>query len=96
MNPLPITNSINILSQTLTPDQKRALLFNVNEPLEIPLQEFDDEWWPLVTNIWTGYSHRQLVSGNSWKSYICRFSKHNQSSSRKENIPDEKRRVTKI
>ncbi|CAG8636243.1 6969_t:CDS:2, partial [Gigaspora margarita] len=82
MNPSPITNSINILSQTLTPDQKHALFFNINEPFEILLQEFNDEW--------------QLVRGDSWKFYICHFSKHNQSSSRKENIPDKKCCVTKI
>jgi len=29
---------------------KRALLFNVNEPLELTLGEFD-ELWPLVSNV---------------------------------------------
>lgn len=37
----------------LTPDMKRNVLFNINQPVTIPLREFDDEWWPLVFNVWT-------------------------------------------
>ncbi|CAG8819295.1 25847_t:CDS:1, partial [Racocetra persica] len=33
-------------------DQKYTLLYNVQQPFEVPMTEFDDEWWPLVTNIW--------------------------------------------
>src|SRR4051812_30491262 len=80
----------------LISNQKRNFLFNVNQPLEVSIREFDDEWWPLVTNVWTGFSYRNNVNGNSWKTFICRFNKHNKSSTRKENISNEKRRKTKI
>ena len=99
MNPPTTIINPSIISPTsgiLTPNQKRVLLFNINEPLEIPMQEFDNDWWPLVSNIWTGFSYRNHVNGNSWRSFTCRFTKHNQSSSRKEGIPLEKRRKTKI
>ncbi|KAF0542843.1 riboflavin-specific deaminase [Gigaspora margarita] len=38
------------ISQSTTPDQRRALLFNIDEPFEVSMDEFDQEWWPLVTN----------------------------------------------
>ncbi|RIB00070.1 hypothetical protein C2G38_2235764 [Gigaspora rosea] len=84
------------ISGTLTLDQRRLLLFNVGEPFEIPLQEFDDDWWPLVSNIWTVFSHKNLVNGDSWKTFTCRFAKSSPSSSRKEDVPPEKCRKTKI
>ncbi|RHZ51825.1 hypothetical protein Glove_469g15 [Diversispora epigaea] len=83
-------------SSQLTPDQKRELLFNVNQPFEVPMCEFDEEWWPLVSNIWTRYNYKNHTNGNSWKTFACHFTKHNPSSMRKEGIPDEKRRKTKI
>ncbi|RHZ80577.1 hypothetical protein Glove_134g166 [Diversispora epigaea] len=83
-------------SSQLTPDQKRELLFHVNQPFEVPMCEFDEEWWPLVSNIWTRYNYKNHTNGNSWKTFACRFTKHNPSSMRKEGIPDEKRRKTKI
>ena len=49
----------------LTCDQKRTLLYNIQQPFEVPMTEFDDEWWPLVTNIWVKFSHKTLVNGNS-------------------------------
>ena len=84
------------ITATSTPDQKRVLLFNIDQPFEIPMQEFDEEWWPLVSNIWTKFNNRNLVNGNSWKVFACRFTKHNASSTRKEGILSEKRRKTKI
>ncbi|GES83591.1 hypothetical protein GLOIN_2v1777773 [Rhizophagus clarus] len=54
MNINPSTSTMSTTSPTLTTNQKRALLFNINEPLEIPIQEFDNDWWPFVSNIWTG------------------------------------------
>ncbi|GES99088.1 hypothetical protein GLOIN_2v1777773 [Rhizophagus clarus] len=95
MNINPSTSTMSTTSPTLTANQKRALLFNINEPLEILIQEFDNDWWPLVSNIWTGFSYRNHVNGNSWKSFTCRFTKHNQSSLRKEGIPLEKRQKMK-
>ncbi|CAB4379012.1 unnamed protein product [Rhizophagus irregularis] len=54
MNINPSTSTMSTTSPTLTANQKHALLFNINEPLEILIQEFDNDWWPLVSNIWTG------------------------------------------
>lgn len=76
-------------------ENKRALLFNVNEPLEMMLDEFD-ELWPLVSNVWVGWDQNKLANGDSWKVWICRLAKHNKSSVRKEGIPDNKRRKTMI
>ncbi|RIB24864.1 hypothetical protein C2G38_2167451 [Gigaspora rosea] len=49
-------------SETLTPDQRRNLLFNVNQPIELSMQEFDTGWWPLVSNVWTGFNHKKKVN----------------------------------
>ncbi|PKK75856.1 hypothetical protein RhiirC2_735576, partial [Rhizophagus irregularis] len=40
----------------LTPDKIRNLLFNVDCSLEIPIDDFNENWWPLVTNIWTKWT----------------------------------------
>ncbi|GBC28737.2 riboflavin-specific deaminase [Rhizophagus irregularis DAOM 181602=DAOM 197198] len=91
------SNIINIpVSEAPTPNQKRNLLFNVEQPLELSIEEFDKEWWPLVSNIWTNFSHKNNVNGNLWEVFICRFNKPKKSSTRKEEISQEKRRVTKI
>ena len=51
------SNIINIpISEASTPNQKRNILFNVEQPLELSMEEFDKEWWPLVSNIWTRFS----------------------------------------
>ncbi|RHZ83191.1 hypothetical protein Glove_99g141 [Diversispora epigaea] len=42
------------------------------------------------------YNYKNHTNGNSWKTFAYRFTKHNPSSMRKEGIPDEKRRKTKI
>ena len=81
----------------LTPDEIRSLIFNVNSTLEIPIGDFDDNWWPLVTNIWTQWNSWRLANGDSWKVFACRLTKHRESSKRqKENIPINKRRKTAI
>ncbi|CAB4431785.1 unnamed protein product [Rhizophagus irregularis] len=90
MNINPSTSTMSTTSSTLTTNQKHVLLFNINEPLEILIQEFDNNWWPLVSNIWIGFSYRNNVNGNLWKSFTCHFTKHNQSNSRKEGISLEK------
>ncbi|CAG8767695.1 4411_t:CDS:1, partial [Racocetra persica] len=46
----------------LTPDQKRNLLFNINQLLELLMQEFDDKWWPLVSNVWTRFNLKKRVN----------------------------------
>ncbi len=96
MNPFA-SNTINLpISEALTPDQRRMCLFNINLPLEVLMEEFDKEWLPFVSNIWTGYSYKNNVNGDSWKVSVCRFHKHNKSSTRKEGVPYKKRRITKI
>ncbi|CAG8599777.1 7702_t:CDS:2 [Cetraspora pellucida] len=80
----------------LAPDERRGLLFDVNMPLEIPIDDFNDTWWPLVSNIWTQWNSYKGVNGDVSKVFACRFTKHRDSSGRqKENIPNEKRRMTK-
>ncbi|CAG8530523.1 7486_t:CDS:2, partial [Cetraspora pellucida] len=65
------TNTIvTNLTAVLTCDQRRALLFNIQQLFEVPMKEFDDEWWPLVMNFWVKYSHKKLVNGNSWKTFV--------------------------
>lgn len=81
----------------LTPDEKRNLLFNINNTLEIPIEDFDNNWWPLVTNVWTQWNFFKLINGDSWKTYTCRLTKHRESSKRQqENVPVNKRRKTSI
>ena len=81
----------------LTPDEKQALLFNVDNSFEVLEEEFDEHWWPLVSNVWTDYNHFKLKNGGTWKVFTCRFTKHRDSSKRsKEENPDKKRRKTMI
>ncbi|RIB21761.1 hypothetical protein C2G38_2175697 [Gigaspora rosea] len=75
-------------SSRLTPDQRRKFLFNAKQPFEVQEQDFDKEWWPLVTNMWARYSSRNHNNGNSWVAYACRFTKHNQSSTHSEGVPN--------
>lgn len=91
-SPLVITSMSNITS-----DKKRYLLFDVNCSLEIPMEDFDNDWWPLVSNIWTKWDSYKHVNGDIRKTFTCRLTKHRESSTRqKENISNEKRRITKI
>ncbi|CAG8837350.1 8387_t:CDS:1, partial [Gigaspora margarita] len=83
------------ISQSLTTNERRALLFNVGEPFEVSMHDFDHEWWPLVSNIWTRFSYKNHSNGNSWKAFAYRLTKHNYSSGRKDGIPLEKCRKTK-
>ncbi|KAF8942757.1 hypothetical protein BGZ47_006160 [Haplosporangium gracile] len=36
-----------------TAQEKRELLFNVHKPVELPTKEFENDWWPLISNAWT-------------------------------------------
>ncbi|GBB95980.1 hypothetical protein RclHR1_02660001, partial [Rhizophagus clarus] len=85
----------SIINPILTQIKKQfapSASHNVNHDYE----EFDKEWWPLVSNIWTNFSHKNNVNGNSWEVFICRFNKPKKSSTRKEEISQEKCCVTKI
>ncbi|CAG8836986.1 20060_t:CDS:2, partial [Gigaspora margarita] len=81
--------------QSLTTNERHVLLFNVSEPFEVSMHDFDHEWWPLVSNIWTRFSYKTHSNGNSWKAFACQLTKHNHSSGRKERIFLEKHRKTK-
>ena len=83
--------SLAITLTDLTPDEKRELLFDVDRSLEIPIDDFNENWWPLVSNIWTKWNLYKQVNGDIWKVFGCRFMKFRESSTRqKENIPNEK------
>ncbi|PKY48699.1 hypothetical protein RhiirA4_464361 [Rhizophagus irregularis] len=61
------------------------------------MEDFNDKWWPLISNIWTKWDSYEYVNGDIRKTFACRFMKHRESSTRqKENIPNEKCRITKI
>ncbi|CAG8771637.1 14520_t:CDS:1, partial [Racocetra persica] len=45
-------------SQSLTTNERHVLLFNIGEPFEVSMRDFDNEWWPLVSNIWTRFSYK--------------------------------------
>ncbi|RHZ89716.1 hypothetical protein Glove_12g29 [Diversispora epigaea] len=63
----------------LTPEEKRYLLFN-----------------SLISNIWTIWGSHKQKNGNVRKDFICHLMKHQESSTRKkENISNEKCRITK-
>jgi len=81
-------------SQAMTHGEKRARLFNVREQFEVSTSEFEEEWWPLVSNTWTRWGSNRLANGDEWTVFACRFLKHNESSTRKEDISSEKRRKT--
>ncbi|RHZ76840.1 hypothetical protein Glove_188g37 [Diversispora epigaea] len=59
-----------------TSDEKRALLFNIKNTLEISEEEFDNSWWSLVSNVWTQFNSCKLNNSDSWKVFTCRFTKH--------------------
>src|SRR6266516_6658528 len=91
------TSSVVILTADLALDEKRDLLFDVDHSLEIPIDDFNENWWPLVSNIWTKWNSYKQVNGDVWKVFGCRFMKFRESSTwQKENIPNEKRRITQI
>ncbi|RIB18966.1 hypothetical protein C2G38_1966020, partial [Gigaspora rosea] len=77
-------------SEALIPDQKYKLLFNINQPIELFIQEFDTEWWPLLLNVWTEFNHKKKVNGDLSKTYTYRFTKNNESSTQKDEVPSEK------
>jgi hypothetical protein len=48
----------------ITSEEKRNLLFDVNCSLEVQIEDFDKNWWPLVSNIWTQWTLYKQVNGN--------------------------------
>ncbi|KAF9150137.1 hypothetical protein BGX20_005791 [Mortierella sp. AD010] len=73
----------------------RLQLFNVGGTFEIPTTEFHEKWWPLVSNVWTSYTRYENLTNKSMSIvYNCRLAKHRESSTRKDDIPPTKRRIT--
>ncbi|CAG8493662.1 10747_t:CDS:2 [Scutellospora calospora] len=90
------TSPLVVTTLNLSPDEKRSLLYNLKGLLEIPMDDFDDNWWPLVSNIWTKWDSYKHADGDIRKVFACHFMKHRESSTRKkENILNEKHRITK-
>ena len=67
-------------TSNLTPDKKWELLFDVGRTLEIPMEDFNEEWWPLVSNIWTKWNLYNYVNSNTQKTFTCYFMKYCESS----------------
>src|SRR6266498_4019363 len=67
------TSSVITLSANFTLDEKWNLLFNINDSLEISMEDFEENWWSLVSNIWTQWNSYKLENGNYWKVFACRF-----------------------
>jgi len=83
----PASVSLIITSTSnLTSDEKRELLFNIGCTLEIPIDDFNDKWWPLVTNIWTIWDSFKYMNGDTRKIFACCLTKHHESSTRQKEI----------
>lgn len=57
-----------------TPQEKRELLFNVLKPIELPTKEFEDDWWPLISNAWTCNSGPKPTPVGAPLGYIRNYS----------------------
>ncbi|KAF9912584.1 hypothetical protein EC991_010009 [Linnemannia zychae] len=82
-----------------TTQEKRELLFNVHTPVELPTKEFEEEWWPLISNAWTCNSGPKPTAIGAPLGYIrnysCRLSKQTTPKS-KETTPVNKRRTRPV
>src|SRR6185369_15390838 len=65
----PPLTSVTAPPLSLTPDEKRFLLFNVGSLFEVPEEEFDKNWWPLVSNVWTQYNSRKHITVGFFTKY---------------------------
>lgn len=81
-----------------TAQEKRELLFNVHTPVELPTKEFEDDWWPLISNAWSCYSGPKPTPVGAplgyIRNYTCRLAtKFNSKPKDTSNdTPDTKRR----
>ena len=71
----------------------RDQYFNVKEPLELSVEEFNKEWVH-VDSIWTRLNGNKRQNSDEWRSYVCRLSKPQKSSGRKEGVLSENLRMT--
>jgi hypothetical protein len=61
------------------------------------MDDFNNNWWPLISNVWSKWGSYEYVNGDIRKIFACRLMKPRESSIRqKENVSNEKRRITKI
>ncbi|KAK3824504.1 MAG: hypothetical protein J3R72DRAFT_17104 [Linnemannia gamsii] len=82
-----------------TAQEKRELLFNIHSPVELPTKEFEDDWWPLISNAWSCNSGPKPTPIGAplgyIKTYSCRLSKQCAPKS-KEATPVNKRRARSV
>ncbi|KAG0269741.1 hypothetical protein BGZ95_001956 [Linnemannia exigua] len=82
-----------------TAQEKRELLFNIHNPVELPTKEFEDDWWPLISNAWSCNSGPKPTPVGAplgyIKTYSCRLSKQSTPKS-KEATPVNKRRARSV
>ena len=60
----PLTPLIITSTSNLTPDEKRGLLFDIDCSIEILMEDFNNNWWPLVSNVWTQWNSYKQVNGD--------------------------------
>ncbi|RHZ87659.1 hypothetical protein Glove_33g268 [Diversispora epigaea] len=51
--------------------------------LETLAQDFNSNWWPLVSNVWTWFNLKKKANGDSSQTYTWHLIKHNQSSTQR-------------
>jgi len=85
------------ISRDLTYGGERLKFFNVGEPFSLSVSEFEVRWKE-VDNVWVQFgTTKTLKKDNGWtKSYDCRFKKRHASSSKKPDVPADKRRKTSL
>ncbi|KAF9998378.1 hypothetical protein BGZ80_006797 [Entomortierella chlamydospora] len=76
--------------------RNRSKLFNLREAIVVPTQEFKDEIWPLISNVWTQFARYKSIKGETSIIFACRLAKHRDSSSRQAGISSKKRRLTSV
>jgi len=59
-----VASLVDTSTANFTAKEKQNLLFNVNCSLEIPIDDFNENWWPLVTNIWTQWNSYKQSNGD--------------------------------
>ncbi|KAF8950179.1 hypothetical protein BGZ46_004691 [Entomortierella lignicola] len=79
---------------TQVPEHDRSELFNLKDPIVLPTKDFKEVVWPLISNVWTQYDHYKSVTGETSYIYACRMTKIRKSSTRKDDVPAKRRRVT--
>jgi hypothetical protein len=91
--------SMEVLPREIPQRERRSMLFNLEQPITVPTEEFNKQWWPLVDNVWTSSYNGILSTGDvhdPYRVYVCRLSKPRESSSRSSEVPAKKRRNTTV